>query len=65
MGVDLEGKRLLVVGLARTGIVVSLLCAAYGARVTATEEKPESALPEVAAKLRAAGVALELGGHNP
>ncbi|MGH9731350.1 MAG: UDP-N-acetylmuramoyl-L-alanine--D-glutamate ligase, partial [Candidatus Acidiferrales bacterium] len=26
---------------------------------------PESALPEIAAKLRAAGVALELGGHNP
>lgn len=65
LGVDLEGKRLLVVGLARTGIVVSLLCAAYGARVTATDEKPESALPEVAAKLRAAGVALELGAHNP
>lgn len=65
LGVDLEGKRLLVVGLARTGMVVSLLCAAYGARVTATDEKPESALPEVAAKLRAAGVTLELGAHNP
>ncbi|MGB7023207.1 MAG: UDP-N-acetylmuramoyl-L-alanine--D-glutamate ligase [Candidatus Acidiferrales bacterium] len=65
LGVDLEGKRLLVVGLARTGIVVSLLCAAYGARVTATDEKPESALPELAAKLRAAGVTLELGAHNP
>lgn len=65
LGVDLEGKRLLVVGLARTGIVVSLLCAAYGARVTATDEKPESALPEAAAKLRAAGVTLELGAHNP
>ncbi|MGH9728754.1 MAG: UDP-N-acetylmuramoyl-L-alanine--D-glutamate ligase [Candidatus Acidiferrales bacterium] len=65
LGVDLEGKRLLVVGLARTGVVVSLLCAAYGARVTATDEKPESALPEVAAKLRSAGVALELGAHNP
>lgn len=65
LGVDLEGKRLLVVGLARTGIVVSLLCAAYGARVTAMDEKSESALPEVAAKLRAAGVTLELGAHNP
>jgi len=65
LGVDLEGKRLLVVGLARTGVVVSLLCAAYGARVTATDEKPESALSEVAAKLRAAGVTLELGAHDP
>ncbi|HVB36686.1 MAG TPA: UDP-N-acetylmuramoyl-L-alanine--D-glutamate ligase [Candidatus Acidoferrales bacterium] len=65
LGVDLEGKRLLVVGLARTGVVVSLLCAAYGARVTATDEKPESALPEIAAKLRTAGVTLELGAHDP
>ena len=64
LGVDLDGKRLLVVGLARTGIVVSLLCAAYGARVTATDEKPESALNGAAEKLRAAGVTLELGAHR-
>ena len=64
LGVDLEGKRLLVVGLARTGIVVSLLCAAYGARVTATDEKPESGLSGAAEKLRAAGVTLELGAHH-
>lgn len=65
LGVELDGKRLLVVGLARTGIVVSLLCAAYGAHVTATDEKPESALNGVAEKLRAAGVTLELGAHRP
>lgn len=59
--VDLENKRLLVVGLARTGLVVSLFCAAYGARVTATDEKPESALADTAAKLRAAGVTLVFG----
>lgn len=65
LGVDLDGKRLLVVGLARTGVVVSLFCAAHGARVTATDEKPASALKEVAKKLRASGVALELGAHRP
>ncbi|MFZ0415562.1 MAG: UDP-N-acetylmuramoyl-L-alanine--D-glutamate ligase [Candidatus Acidiferrales bacterium] len=64
-GVDLEGKRVLVVGLARTGLVVSLFCAAYGAHVTATDEKPEAELKEAAEKLRAAGVTLELGGHRP
>jgi UDP-N-acetylmuramoylalanine--D-glutamate ligase len=64
-GFDLAGKRLLVVGLARTGVAVSLFAAAYGAKVTATDAKPESALGETAALLRAKGVKLELGGHPP
>jgi UDP-N-acetylmuramoylalanine--D-glutamate ligase len=63
-GFDLQGKRVLVVGLARTGVAVSLFSAGYGATVTATDEKPESALGEAAAGLRAAGVKLELGGHK-
>ena len=62
-GIELAGKRVLVVGLARTGVATALFCAARGARVTATEERPESQIAETAAKLRAAGVALELGGH--
>jgi len=60
-GIDLQGKRVLVVGLARTGVVTSLFSAGYGAIVTATDEKPEAALAEVAAKLRAAGVRLQFG----
>ena len=63
-GVTLDGKRVLVVGLARTGLVASIFCAAYGAQVTATDEKPEAELKETVEKLRAAGVALELGGHR-
>jgi UDP-N-acetylmuramoylalanine--D-glutamate ligase len=63
-GIELEGKRVLVVGLARTGVVVSLFSVGYGARVTATDEKPEPALADSAARLRAAGVKLELGAHN-
>ena len=63
-GIELAGKHVLVVGLARTGIATALFCAARGARVTATEERPESQIAETAAKLRAAGVALELGGHR-
>ena len=64
-GFDFQGKRVLVVGLARTGVAVSLFAAGYGAAVTATDEKPESALGDAAARLRAAGVKLELGGHPP
>jgi UDP-N-acetylmuramoylalanine--D-glutamate ligase len=63
-GFDLAGKRLLVVGLARTGIVTSLFAAGYGAAVTATDEKSEAELSETPARLRAAGVKLELGGHK-
>lgn len=64
-GFDLAGKRVLVVGLARTGLVTALFSAGYGATVTATDEKPEAELAETATKLREAGVKVELGGHRP
>jgi UDP-N-acetylmuramoylalanine--D-glutamate ligase len=64
-GFDLEGKRVLVVGLARTGVVASLFSVGYGATVTAMDEKPEPELAEAAARLRAAGVKLVLGAHDP
>src|SRR5579863_4744121 len=60
----LKGKRVLVVGLARTGVATALFCAARGARVTATEERAAAALSEAAQKLRDAGCVLELGGHS-
>jgi UDP-N-acetylmuramoylalanine--D-glutamate ligase len=61
---DLAGKRVLVVGLARTGMATALFAAARGAVVTATEERPEAELAGEAHKLRDAGVALEFGGHT-
>ena len=64
-GFDLAGKRVLVVGLARTGVAASLFSTVYGACVTATDEKPEAQLGEAPARLRTAGVKLELGGHAP
>ena len=54
---------MLVVGLARTGVVASLFSAGYGAIVTATDEKSEAELGEAAARLRAANVNLALDGH--
>jgi UDP-N-acetylmuramoylalanine--D-glutamate ligase len=63
-GIELEGKRVLVVGLARTGIATALFCAARGAIVTATEGRPESEIVDAAEKLLAAGCTLELGGHH-
>lgn len=61
---ELRGKRVLVVGLARTGVATSLFCAARGAAVTATDLRAEDEIGEDAAKLRAASVRLELGGHH-
>ena len=61
---ELAGKRVLVVGLARTGLVTALFAASHGAIVTATDEKSEAELADTAAELRAAGVRVELGGHS-
>lgn len=62
--IELRNKRVLVVGLARTGVATSLFCAARGARVTATDTRTEKELGDTIAGLRKAGVALELGGHQ-
>ena len=62
--IELRNKRVLVVGLARTGIATALFCAARGARVTATDTRTEKELGDTVAALRKAGVALELGGHR-
>jgi UDP-N-acetylmuramoylalanine--D-glutamate ligase len=61
---ELRGKRVLVVGLARTGVATSLFCAARGALVTATDTRTENAIGEALPQLRAAGVHPELGGHS-
>src|SRR6266851_1143942 len=61
---ELRGKRVLVVGLARTGVATALFCAARGANVTATDARTENEIGEAIAPLRTAGVRLELGGHQ-
>ena len=62
--IELRKMRVLVVGLARTGVATALFCAKRNAVVTATESRPESELGDAPGKLREAGVALELGGHT-
>ncbi len=69
--IKLEGKRVLVVGLARTGVATALFCAARGAHVTANDAKAEAELTAAGGtrsaaleEMRAAGVTLELGGHR-
>jgi UDP-N-acetylmuramoylalanine--D-glutamate ligase len=55
----------MVVGLARTGVVTSLFSAAYGATVTATDDRSAAELGETAGRLHDAGVKLEVGGMKP
>ena len=62
--VELKNKRVLVVGVARTGTATALFCAARGAVVTATDSRGEAEIGDAAATLREAGVELELGGHD-
>ncbi len=62
--VELKNKRVLVVGLARTGIATALFCAARGAMVTATDSRNEAEIGDALATIRDAGVRLELGGHK-
>ena len=52
---ELKNKRVLVVGLARTGVATALFCAARGARVTATESRDEAAIGEPVAKAARSG----------
>src|SRR5258705_13197160 len=60
---ELRKKRVLVGGLARTGVATALFCAGHYAMGTGTETRAESELGEAPANLRAAGVTFELGRH--
>jgi UDP-N-acetylmuramoylalanine--D-glutamate ligase len=61
--IELRKIRVLVIGLARTGVATALFCAKHHAIVTATDARPEAELADAPTKLREAGVTLELGGH--
>jgi UDP-N-acetylmuramoylalanine--D-glutamate ligase len=61
MTFSVEHKRVTVAGAARSGLAAAELLARRGARVTLSDSRTE--LPE-ADRLRALGIALELGGHT-
>jgi UDP-N-acetylmuramoylalanine--D-glutamate ligase len=64
MPFELKGKRVLVVGLARTGIATALFCVTRGASVTATDVRSAAEFGDTAERLSRAGIRLELGGHS-
>jgi UDP-N-acetylmuramoylalanine--D-glutamate ligase len=60
---DLKGKKVLVVGVARSGVAAARLLASRGALVTANDVKTESDLGDSAEDLRKLGITLSLGAH--
>jgi UDP-N-acetylmuramoylalanine--D-glutamate ligase len=61
---ELSGKRVVVVGIGASGIAAARLCLRRGARVIATDAKPELLLDDDARALADEGVTLALGGHG-
>lgn len=57
------GKKITVVGLARSGLAASEFLARQGAHVTATDQKTQQQLGASLDRLRPLGVRLVLGGH--
>ncbi len=61
---DLLGKKVLVVGLARTGLAVSRFLKARGAAVSVTEMRSREEMKGVAEEIEGMGIAAEWGGHR-
>jgi len=61
---DLDGKTVVVVGLAQTGVAVAKFCARRGARVVVVDGKPADKLEAQRAQLAGVPVRFELGGMD-
>jgi UDP-N-acetylmuramoylalanine--D-glutamate ligase len=61
---DLNGKRVLVVGLGKSGVASALFLKARGARVTVSDSKSEAELHEHIPVLLDNGISVETGGHG-
>jgi UDP-N-acetylmuramoylalanine--D-glutamate ligase len=61
---DLKNKRVLVVGLGKSGVSAALYLRKLGARVTVSDTRPSEALAKEIPALLDAGVMVETGGHG-
>ena len=62
--VDLQNKRVLVVGLGKSGVASALFLKSRGARVTVSDSKPEAELRNEILLLLDHGITVETGGHG-
>src|SRR3981081_3389309 len=61
---DLNNKRVLVVGLGKSGVASALFLKSRGARVTVSDSKPEAELRNEILILLEHGITVETGGHG-
>ncbi|HLO25722.1 MAG TPA: UDP-N-acetylmuramoyl-L-alanine--D-glutamate ligase, partial [Geobacteraceae bacterium] len=61
---ELRNKKIVVVGLARTGVAVARFLAERGAQVIVTDMKDHDALTPWLAKLAGLPIEYQLGGHD-
>ena len=61
---DLHGSKVLVVGLARTGVATAKFLKAKGSIVTTTEMKPKEEMEEALRELEGMDLRMEWGGHR-
>ncbi|MBN1829706.1 MAG: UDP-N-acetylmuramoyl-L-alanine--D-glutamate ligase [Deltaproteobacteria bacterium] len=62
---DLSGKRVLIIGLARTGLAAARFLAGHGAQVVVTEKKGMEELKVQASSLAERGATVLTGPHDP
>ena len=62
--VDVKGKRVLVVGLGKSGVASAQFLAARGARVTVSDTRSRDELKSQIPALLDRGIAVETGGHG-
>lgn len=62
---ELRGKRILIVGMARTGVALARFLVKHQADVTISDHKSKAELANWLDKIQDVNVTLELGGHQP
>src|SRR5436305_10566800 len=61
---DVKGKKVLVVGLGKSGVASALFLRSRGAQVTVSDSKPQQQLSEEIPILLDHGIIIETGGHG-
>ena len=62
---ELKDKKILIVGLARTGVALAHFLTKHGANVTVSDHKSKAELVNSLEKMADIEVTYELGGHSP
>ena len=62
--IDVNGKRVLVVGLGKSGVASALFLKKHGARVTVSDTKSGDELRNEIPELLDNGITVETGGHG-